>query len=852
VAEPLTISPGEPANKGLDYARLRDEGVALLQRLAGQVWTDYNEHDPGVTTLEQLCYALTELSYRAEFPLKDLLIDPLSGKIDTRRQALFIPRRILTSNATTEQDYRKLIVDRVPGVANAWLKPHRPPDPSKFVNGLYDIALYTPGADPCVCEGELAPRAIRTRTRRVYCRHRSLCEDVHAIYILKPLRATVFADVTIKGASAPEATLAKLFFNLGNFLAPELRRSSLKTMLDLGLSADEIFNGPLLKNGFINDAQLQPKATDIPVREIVRVMVRSPGVARVLGVWVRTGDGGAIYRGDDSIPVPEKSILQLDTRTDRQSGGFTIRLFKDGIEYEPDPLQVRRELEKLWADYRSTYRLGPQYKQLFAVPQGSKRDLSPYYSLQNQYPDVYGISDNGLPEAAPVARKGQAKQLKGYLLVFEQLLADFFAQLAHVKDLYSTETGLRHTYFYQYLTESVPNVAPLLKEDYARELPRIVHGQDPFNERRNRFLDFLLALYAERLDVSSVTGAASDAQSVDSEGERLTRAKLALLHYMVASTHDRGRGFDYLASDSPTNIAGMEIKSRIQLGMDAFDHRPLVDFLDESSVELASSDASSSFAKPLGRHADHIEESFAPVISYADAQAGADATGEQPAPRAASLNGLAVSEEFLLIAADMKNYRVGSFPGESSVAVVCKSPVEERWRLVGKYPDLETALTAARATYALAHKLQRHSRQLYIVEHTLLRFGRSGHDELHDEDRADAERDPRHAREGVETAAQKFVYGFTITAVISTPQGAEGDASYRTFVREAIRQNVPAHVIADYCFLNLRQMRQFELLYWDWRRALRRGQPRRNVIDASARLRQYLRQCRGRASAHDV
>jgi hypothetical protein len=846
LTEPLTIPRGEPDNAGLDYAALKEEGLALLQRWSGAIWTDYNEHDPGVTTLEQLCYALTELSYRAEFPLTDLLADRRTGKIDTRRQALFIPRRILPCNPTTADDYRKLIVDRVRGVANVWLIPYSPPDPARFVNGLYDIALYAPGLDPCVCDGELDPAAVLRRTRRVYCRRRGLCEDVHAIYLLKPLRTAIYADAVLDSARMPEATLAALFFNLGNFLAPELRRRPLQSLIDLGQSPDEIFNGPLLRNGFIEDAQLQPKASSIAVQEIVRVMVRSAGVASVRDVRVRTGDGGRVYRGDESVPVAEKNILQLDTRTDRQRGGFTIRLFKDGLEYVPDPLLVRRELDKLWVEYRSTYRLSPQYEQYFAVPQGRYRDVEPYYSIQNQYPAVYGISDYGLPEAAPPPRRAQAKQLKGYLLVFEQLLADLFAQLGHVKDLFSTEYGLRHTYFYQYLTDSVPNVAPLLKEDYRAGLPEIVHGQDPFAERRNRFLNFLLALYAESLNASSVAGAARDGRGEEGEAARLIRAKLALLHQLVTSTHNRGRGFDYLAPASPRNVAGMEIKCRIQLGMEVLDHRPLVDALDERAVTLAAGDDDASIGRLLTRPTDDIEEHFAPVNAPAEERPSTGSTegGPPPASHVAPLSGQSVSEDFLRAASDLKNYRVGTFMDERAVSLVCKSPAEERWRLVGKYPDPESANGAALAACEAASQLQRRRQQLYIVEHTLLRFGRSRDEES--ETTVETASGSRPARDDVRDGAKRFVYSFNITAVVSAPPRVEDDADYRVFVREVVRQNTPSHVMADYCFLELRRMQEFELLYWAWRRALRRGRPRRNVIETSARLRAFLRRCRGR------
>ena len=137
--EPVTIPPGPPLNPGLDYAVLKKEGTTLVQEWSGAIWTDYNESDPGVTILEQLCYALTELSYRAEFPLKDQLIDPRTGRIDPAAQALYPPEAIFPVNPVTPDDYRKLILDRVPALANAWFEPMSAAETG--LNGLYRIWL---------------------------------------------------------------------------------------------------------------------------------------------------------------------------------------------------------------------------------------------------------------------------------------------------------------------------------------------------------------------------------------------------------------------------------------------------------------------------------------------------------------------------------------------------------------------------------------------------------------------------------------------------------------------------------------------------------------------------------------
>jgi len=69
----LTL-PKQPADEiALDYQQLYALGLNHVQYLASRIWTDYNVHDPGITTLELLCYVLTDLSYRASLPIQDLL-----------------------------------------------------------------------------------------------------------------------------------------------------------------------------------------------------------------------------------------------------------------------------------------------------------------------------------------------------------------------------------------------------------------------------------------------------------------------------------------------------------------------------------------------------------------------------------------------------------------------------------------------------------------------------------------------------------------------------------------------------------------------------------------------------------
>jgi len=68
-----SLSTAAPADPAIDYSFLRRQAIERLQQLSGCTWSDFNAHDPGVTILEQLCYALSDLSYRIGHPLPDLL-----------------------------------------------------------------------------------------------------------------------------------------------------------------------------------------------------------------------------------------------------------------------------------------------------------------------------------------------------------------------------------------------------------------------------------------------------------------------------------------------------------------------------------------------------------------------------------------------------------------------------------------------------------------------------------------------------------------------------------------------------------------------------------------------------------
>src|SRR5688572_168351 len=121
MTESVTILKEPVLHESQDYELLRAKGLDYIRQLGSRLWTDYNIHDPGITIMELLAYAISDLGNRCSYDIKDLLAVPFSKKQDNRRQGFYTAREILTVNPWTTRDFRKLLID-IEGVKNAWLQ----------------------------------------------------------------------------------------------------------------------------------------------------------------------------------------------------------------------------------------------------------------------------------------------------------------------------------------------------------------------------------------------------------------------------------------------------------------------------------------------------------------------------------------------------------------------------------------------------------------------------------------------------------------------------------------------------------------------------------------------------------
>ena len=194
MSDTISLIKANPLLPAEDYVALRKQGFKAIERLGSAIWTDYNNSDPGITILEAICYAITDLAYRTGFEVKDILA-PEELSEDTWRQIFYTARQILHNSPLTITDYRKLIVD-VKGVRNAWIEPSKDYEVPIWVDynawelrQQQDCACEDAGEQVCLGKLRLNPTTLDQATEANQASIKALRSRVQVVNnLLKPLQ----------------------------------------------------------------------------------------------------------------------------------------------------------------------------------------------------------------------------------------------------------------------------------------------------------------------------------------------------------------------------------------------------------------------------------------------------------------------------------------------------------------------------------------------------------------------------------------------------------------------------------------------------------------------------------------
>ena len=503
MTKPVTILKNDPSfSEELDFGQLRVEGITHIAELSGLVWSDHNVHDPGITILDVLIYALIDLKYRNTLKTEELLAPVKKPKVGDDN--FLTPAEILSCNPVTILDYRKLLID-IEGVRNAWLEvaddhevdlyvninaigpgqdcpdsflQYGPIDNRKVVlNGLYKVYLELDSFRPQdrtidACGNERVPvDRILAEVHEVLHSHRNLCEDFLDIQILEDEEIGICTDIELEPDADPEDVMVDILANIQEFLSPSLQFYTLQELLtDKNKTIEEAFAGrPLIlenSHGFVDVDELEALELkrEIHVSDLYREIMKVKGVRAIQELKIFSYIDGECHSGAEEwcLNLTEGHRPVLAFSSDKS----VFRFHKGILQFAADFQEVEDRFEKRLSDLQKAKL--PAENLNYSIPYGKHRDdLGDYLSIQNDFPLTYRIGEGEMPEGATPERKARALQLKGYLLFFDQVFANYLSQLENVRHLFSMtpdsqrDQSQQRSYFSQSLV-NVPDIQRLL------------------------------------------------------------------------------------------------------------------------------------------------------------------------------------------------------------------------------------------------------------------------------------------------------------------------------------------------------------------------------------------------------
>lgn len=725
------------------------------------------------------------------------------------------------------------------------------------LNGLYDVYIDLED-DVREDDIEQVNKVLQCAWQQLW-KHRSLCEDFVRINVIREMPFCLNAQIELCADADVNEVAGEIYYRVQEFLTPTIRFWNFKEMYEnKGKRCDEIYEGPFLCNGFIDDGELD-KANlrdEIYVSDLWQVIMDVCGVAGIKKLSIKnTTDWESQEATSDS-----KWCIKID------------KFHKPVLDLNCSELSFQNEFDCIFPDKRKVNermalltKLNKPERKSMQPPSliaGIDRNIEEYFTIQNDFPATYKIGDGQITEDDVPLRKAQARQLKGYLMLYDQLLADYLAQLTRVKDLLSISQPEEHTYFYQTLYD-IPGVRYLIKDaaikdfniadieelktetdpakreliirqkkeewedkwtnfttdnnnELIQKLKWILESETKNKERKNMFLDHLLARFGEAFTEYVVKTheemcscrVSSESKQIDSN---LLKHKAAFLKRIPELSGERGKGFNYKGLDcgkpdvwDSANVAGLKKRVCMYLGFEDFNTKTLTcpPAFEIDAYRVISDGRVMNYRLRLVD-----DEKKVLLDGTRDYRSKQNTVKDAKDLREQILRGkIAVS------APDAKGF--------SRVSVIDR---EDNHALQSEMMRTTEAQELRNRIRELAFPETCSIEGFHIVEHILLRPKDDDYDKLFSpipvQDAYARNYNARYPSNPitVEDILIADPYSFWITVVVPDwlPQ-FKGNVNAQYRFEQLVRRETPAHILVKFCWLDPERMYGFETAYLKW------------------------------------
>lgn len=798
-----TISKEVSTHNELDYSFLRTTGIAYLEKFSGKLWTDYNSHDPGITLLELLSYAITDLGARINLPIEDVLANNESQGLKQFYEA----HEILPTHPVTDLDYRKLFID-VKGVRNAWMMkydhriyvdcendtmdyvPFDLPEDKKHcfkVKGLYriliDFETFNEKEFPTPTKIKKERERIENEIRCLYHTNRNLCEDLVDIKEVPKQNIGVCMEVELHPEVDEELVNAKIIYAIQHYFSPNVHFHTLQEMLEDKIPTEEIFDGPLLSHGFIKADELQKAdlRREVRLSDLINTISDIEGVKIIKDISINHCGAKSDEASDEwRICIKEGHKPMLCDES-------VYSFFKDVLPVNINKTKVQDYLNEFYENNQQLKKQLMSAEKTLKVKKGEHLALDEYSSVVNDLPLVYGVGEIGLPKSASEARKAQAKQLKGYLLFFDQILANYMKQLQGVKELLAIKTPLTSTFLAQQV-QDMPNLEELLVTDY------FAHSDSDFSawlyknltnskEKVAQILDHLLARFAENFGEYAFLMKQLYGENIQ---DQVTQTKMNFIHHYAHNSYHRGLGFNYCCDKeslwNSDNVSYFEKRLALLIGMPNIARRNL----STDSLQMYS-ESTSSGVQPRWRMLNSKGDIIKSSTKFYSSE-------EQMYAELLLVKQLGVKKE---------NYEI-RLAGKTKFYIVLvdktQNPKSEAYVIARRYSYFTKKENAKKMVLKIISELQAmvNNEGLFLIENILLL------PEIVNQ-KVDSKYFLPICTDHCKTCEEIDPYSYRVTIVLPGWTERFANMDFRNFMENLIRKELPAHVMARICWVGYPQ-----------------------------------------------
>lgn len=744
---PTTICKSQHQDNPNSYERLFQLGLTYIQQLSGKVWTDYNIHDPGITILEQVCFALTDIIYRSDFQTANYLADE-NGYIDFALQGMFSVEQILKPPPQQTEDYELWLEETIASLQKAWVQVN-----GTYPNaGLYHIHGLARRSYP-IAHNQHNSHSALSQTKEIvaainkaYHTVRAIGEDLQEIQLINEswvhLVATISIDDNIDDVNQLAATIYE--------------------HTDLCVQRSELGSEfAVLKESLLSISGVQQVQTLFFEHD-------SP-------------------RGSDNLEpneLPKHACLVLpetiaDLRLSLLQQDHAVLLDVADIALQIDHNQHLHNKKELAAETR------------LSMPQGQWIDFAAYDSIQNLFPRNYHLAPWNPTHYTP-QQQAERHQLRSYLLLFDQLMANFCQDLNGIQELFSTSLATPYSYQVQALSHKQFNEVDQHYPKNAKQKLQELQAQfEHYPQRKGRLFDYLIALYGEEFP-EQLHRQVNPYFPADTLDWQLLKYKQQFIRNMVTMTSEKGLGDNLYQHD---HMGGYSQRLALLLGLK--NRRPENGGYNEgitqyllNVVERENYEQSSSGKKAIFQLQKTVLSRLTAVPARTDQGKITQQQSRQIRSILVALDGQTIPDTLLQYGVDNNRYRIVHQTHKSEYQLFFHLQ-DNHWLYITRYIDKKKLIRFCHLLQQWLIQLNRETEGLYVVEPLLLRPNLEHPDPTKYANRVNI-----------------ILPGFT--ARFHSPK-------FRMLAEAVIRDNSPAHLLVNVQWLDFYSFCEFESHYLAWR-----------------------------------